>query len=131
MAHATFVQFPTFVDNNGVLCVYEEGALPFALKRVFTVTAKYGDVRGDHAHKECSQLLVCVSGQIRVTCDDGSVVEEYVCGSGEEGLLIPPGIWARQEYLGDNVVLMVFCDRVYEEEDYIRDYNDFKSFVGQ
>ena len=47
------------------------------------------------------------------------------------GLLIPPGIWSTQEYLVDNAVLMVMCDRGYEAADYIRDYNDFKTFLAQ
>jgi dTDP-4-dehydrorhamnose 3,5-epimerase-like enzyme len=89
-----------------------------------------GDIRGNHAHKQCLQLLICVSGQIRVSCDDGSFVIHHLLDSMNCGLLVPPGIWAREEYMTDGAVLMVLCDRSYEEGDYIRDYNDFKKFVG-
>jgi WxcM-like, C-terminal. len=88
-----------------------------------------GDIRGDHAHKQCSQLLVCVSGQIRVVCDDGLVETYHLLDSMNCGLLVPPCIWAKEEYVTDGAVLMVLCDRNYEEDDYIRDYNDFKKFV--
>ena len=130
MALVTPIQFPKYADPNGVLCVFECGRhVPFDVRRVFTVSARVGNIRGDHAHKKCTQLLVCVSGKIRVTCDDGSVVTEYYLDSMGSGLLIPPGIWAKEDYLVDGAVLMVLCDRGYEGEDYIRDYGDFKTFL--
>lgn len=126
------ISFPRYLDPNGVLCVFESGIqLPFEIRRVFTVSALLGDLRGDHAHKECTQLLVCVSGQIRVTCDDGLLVTNHLLQSMCDGLLIPPGIWAREEYLTDGAVLMVLCDSKYDEAEYIRDYDNFKKFVAQ
>ncbi len=131
MTNVTAVHFPRYLDPNGDLCVYEAGQqVPFDIRRIFTVSALAGDIRGDHAHKLCSQLLVCVSGQIRVVCDDGAVVTHHQLDSMNYGLLVPPGIWSREEYITDGAVLMVLCDRNYEEDDYIRDYNDFKTFVG-
>ena len=59
------VRFQKHVHNNGALCAYETGdKVPFVIKRVFTVNAQQGDVRGNHAHSECTQLLVCVSGAV-------------------------------------------------------------------
>lgn len=114
-----------------MLCVYEGGQhVPFDIRRVFTVSAREGDTRGDHAHKQCTQLLICVSGKIRVSCDDGSFVTQHLLDNMGAGLLVPPGIWAKEEYVTDSAVLMVLCDRHYEVDDYIRDYNDFKTFVG-
>jgi dTDP-4-dehydrorhamnose 3,5-epimerase-like enzyme len=127
---ATPIYVQKHTDVNGVLCVFESGRhVPFDIRRVFTVSARAGDVRGDHAHKRCAQLLVCVSGKIRVTCDDGSVVTEHYLDNMGLGLLIPPGIWAKEDYIVDDAVLMVLCDRGYEAEDYIRDYHDFKTFL--
>lgn len=130
MALVTSIQFPKYADPNGVLCVFESGRhVPFDVRRVFTVSARVGNIRGDHAHKKCTQLLVCVSGKIRVACDDGSVVTQHLLDNMGEGLLIPPGVWAKEDYVVDDAVLMVLCDRGYEAEDYIRDYNDFKAFL--
>jgi len=131
MVNATAIFFPRYLDPNGVLCVYESGQqVPFIIRRVFTVSAMGGDMRGDHAHKQCSQLLVCVSGQIRVICDNGLAVTHHLLDSMNCGLLVPPGIWAKEEYVTDGAILMVLCDRNYDEEDYIRDYNNFKIFFG-
>lgn len=131
MTDSTVIHFPRFLDPNGDLCVYESGQqVPFDIRRIFTVSALGGDIRGDHAHKQCSQLLVCVYGQIRVICDDGSTVTHYQLDSMNCGLLVPPRVWTREEYMTDGAVLMVLCDHNYEEDDYIRNYNDFKAFVG-
>lgn len=131
MIAATQVHFPKYPDDNGILYVYETGRyVPFNIQRIFTITARKGDIRGDHAHKKCSQLLVCVSGQIRVICDNGLVKTEYILANMETGLLIPPGIWATQEYTTDDAVLMVLCDRRYETEDYIRDPGEFENFLA-
>lgn len=128
---ATIIHFKKYEDPNGVLCVYEGGQqVPFDIRRVFTVSARAGDTRGDHAHKQCTQLLICVSGKIRVSCDNGSVVAQHLLDNMGAGLLVPPGIWAKEEYMTDGAVLMVLCDRGYEAEDYIRDYTDFKTFTG-
>jgi hypothetical protein len=127
----TIVTFPRYLDPNGVLCVYESGCqVPFDIRRVFTVSAMTGDPRGDHAHKQCTQLLVCVSGMVRVSCDNGIEVTHHVLEGMSIGLLVPAGIWAKEEYLTDGAVLMVLCDRGYEEGDYIRSYVDYLKYVN-
>lgn len=132
MTLATPIHFQKHADANGVLCVFESGQLvPFDIRRVFTVSAAAGDIRGDHAHKRCTQLLVCVSGVIQVTCDDGLVIAEHTLDNVGIGLLVPPGVWAKEKYIVGDAVLMVLCNRGYEAEDYIRDYDDFKKFVAQ
>jgi dTDP-4-dehydrorhamnose 3,5-epimerase-like enzyme len=126
------VRFPSHHYGGGRLSVYEAGkTVPFDIKRVFTVSAPAGQARGNHAHRKCTQLLVCVSGSIRVTCDDGTTVSNHLLDSTGTGLLVPPGIWSKQDYLSDDTTLMVLCDHVYEDEDYIRDYDDFKKFCSK
>ena len=123
------IRFPTHADATGHLTVYESGAtVPFDIRRVFTVTSVAGRGGGNHAHKRCTQLLVCVHGAIHVRCDNGSEKSEYVLDSSTHGLMLPPGIWATQDYLTEGATLMVLCDRGYEVEDYIRDYAEFQAF---
>ncbi len=131
MSMVTPINFAHYVDANGILSVYESGAsVPFDIRRVFTVSAKAGDLRGDHAHKKCVQLLICVSGSIRVICDDGRTKQDYILDHLGKGLLIPAGIWAREEYLANDAVLMVLCDQAYDASDYIRDYSDYRKFIA-
>ena len=130
MASAALINFLTYGNSDGTLSVYECGKqVPFDIRRVFTVSARKNDVRGNHAHKKCTQLLVCISGKILVSCDDGSVSTQYLLDNMSMGLLVPPGIWTSEEYVDNAAVLMVLCDRGYEADDYIRDYNDFKNFL--
>lgn len=121
------IALPRHVREDGALSVFEGGAgVPFQIARVFTVAAVDGAIRGRHAHRQCSQLLVCLSGEIEAIADDGERRRvEYLSGP-EEGLLLPPMIWGEQRYLGADALLLVLCDRGYEEADYLRDYDAFQ-----
>jgi len=112
--------------EDGELVVVEAGKdVPFAIVRMFTVRASEGAVRGRHAHQQCSQIMICVHGAIRVECDDGKSVKNFLLDRGDVGLLVPPGIWATETYRTGNSILAVLCDRPFEEADYIRDHGEF------
>ena len=124
-----FTKIPYFPDVNGSLAVVEgEVNIPFKISRVFLVSAADGAIRGDHAHRECSQFLICPSGVVEVLCDDGDQKKTFVLDHPQVGLLIPPGIWSKQTYRGALVSLTVLCDRGYEASDYIRNYDIFLDF---
>jgi dTDP-4-dehydrorhamnose 3,5-epimerase-like enzyme len=110
-------------EEQGILKVFESNDLPFSVERVFTIVNAFaGSQRGKHAHKKCNQLLCCVAGEVHLICKDGNKQIEILLNSENDAILIPSGIWAEQKYLKDNSVLMVFCDRPYEESDYIRNF---------
>ena len=112
--------------ENGELVVIESGVeISFDIKRVFFVRADENSIRGNHSHKKCSQFLCCVFGAVEVECDNGLEKKSFILNKPNIGLLIPPGIWAKQKYLKPNNVLIVACNRIYESDDYIRDYNLF------
>ena len=120
--------FPSIVEKKeqGVLRVFESENLPFIVKRVFSVVnAKGGSKRGHHAHKKCNQLICCVAGEIKLICDDGKTQVELNLIPETEAVLVPCGIWAEQDYLKDNSVIIVFSDQSYDENDYIRGYDEF------
>jgi mannose-6-phosphate isomerase-like protein (cupin superfamily) len=100
--------------------------VPYTIARVFVVRASSGAKRGDHAHKRCSQFMICVSGAVEVTCDDGFNGRSFALARADTGLLIPPGIWTTLHFDEAGVVI-VLCDRFYEAEDYIRCYDEFLS----
>jgi dTDP-4-dehydrorhamnose 3,5-epimerase-like enzyme len=123
------INLPYDFARNGDLTVMEGlSHIPFSIARVFIVRGFAGSVRGEHAHKTCTQFLTCPYGVVEVRCDDGSEVATFVLDKPEIGLLIPVSIWAQQTYLIDNSVLTVLCDRPYEHLDYIRNYEDFKEY---
>jgi len=121
-------EFSSIVQKKeqGVLRVFESDNIPFIIKRVFTVVnAKGGSKRGQHAHKKCNQLICCIAGEVNLICDDGNNQIETLLTPSNEAVLVPCGIWAVQEYIQDNSVIIVFCDQPYDENDYIRDYDEF------
>ena len=133
MKSVKLIELPYHKENNGDLVAVEgeSNLISFSIKRVFNVRAQKGNIRGRHAHRQCSQLLICTNGSIEVKCDDGSTNDLYVLDKPNFGLLIAPGIWAEQKYKENNTILTVLCDRPYEEADYLRNYDDFKLFCKQ
>jgi dTDP-4-dehydrorhamnose 3,5-epimerase-like enzyme len=116
-------------NGDGVLVVAEAAEqVPFQIQRMFTIVAAAGAKRGQHAHRLCSQFMVCVSGSVSVVCDDGGDRKTFSLDSGELALLVPPELWIEIEMRQDQSILVVLCDRVFEEHDYIRDYAAFLSF---
>jgi dTDP-4-dehydrorhamnose 3,5-epimerase-like enzyme len=133
MKSVKFIEFPIFREDNGVLSVFEYGHqfVPFSIKRIFNVKSEKGSIRGKHAHRLCSQLLICSNGSIEVLCDDSVNQNVFMLDKPNYGLLVPPGIWAEEKYIEDNSTMTVICDRIYEAKDYISDYQLFKDFASK
>ena len=131
LEHARIINLPYDFAENGDLVVMEgQRHVPFSIERVFVVRGFEGAIRGQHAHKACTQFLTCPFGKVDVRCDDGRDVVSFVLDRPQIGLLIPPGIWAQQHYIIANSVLTVLCDRSYDQEDYIRDYGQYKEYIS-
>ena len=84
--------------------------------------------RGNHAHKDCAQFIVCLSGFLDVFVDDGFVQQKYTLNQFSEGLIIPPGIWSYQKYSDVQTIINVYCDMDYKESDYIRNYEVYINY---
>ncbi|MBU3621191.1 WxcM-like domain-containing protein [Polynucleobacter sp. CS-Odin-A6] len=130
ISNCRIYQLPFIQDLRGNLSFAEyEKDLPFVAKRcfwVFDVPSK--DVRGEHAHKECHQFLICVSGHVTVMLDDGSKRVEIKLDSPSLGLHIEPGVWGVQYKYSANAVLVVLASHIYDADDYIRDYSAFLAY---
>jgi UDP-2-acetamido-3-amino-2,3-dideoxy-glucuronate N-acetyltransferase len=114
-------------DLRGSLVSGEvEHHIPFDPQRFFTVMqVPSKDVRGAHAHRLCEQFLICQIGSVAVVVDDGRVRDEVVLDDPGLGLHLPPMVWGIQYRYTADAVLLVLASRVYEPEDYIRDYDEF------
>lgn len=131
MNDAKLLKFRAFKEPNGTLVpLTAEKDIPFAVRRVFYIYDTGSDVvRGEHAHQECHQLLVCLRGTCEVRVDDGVTQAEYTLSSPEQGLHIPPTLWARQRYV-DDTCLVVFANLPFDEKDYIRDHDAYLAYRG-
>lgn len=106
--------------------------VPFEIKRIyFTYNVPKGTKRGMHAHKKLQQLLWCPYGKIEVILDDGSIKQSFLLDSPNSGLLIPNGVWRDIYWRVEGAVLCVAASEYYDENDYIRDYEEFLSYVKE
>lgn len=113
---------------NGDLTVFPEGeaGVPFPIFRVFTIAGvSAGGRRANHAHRRCTQMLACLAGGVTVEIADGRTTRREVLKPDGESLLIPPLLWNSVYFDSPETVLAVFCDRLYEEEDYLRDWDEY------
>lgn len=117
-------------DQKGNLSVVENGRMvPFDIRRVYYLyDIPGGESRGAHAHKELFQLLIAASGCFDVTLDDGIVKRTFTLNRPYQGLLIVPGIWRELNNFSSGSVCLVLASQLYNENDYIRDYNDFLNY---
>ena len=126
-------RFARVRDPRGSLVACElEEELPFMPRRYFMVFDVPGaDVRGEHAHRECHQFMVCVSGSVHIVADDGERRQEFVLDSKDIGLYIPPMTWGIQYLYSPGSTLLVLASHPYDADDYLRDYGDFLRELGQ
>ena len=127
------LQFPLIAERRGSLSYgqYDEH-LPFVPLRYFVVFDVPADqVRGNHAHRRASQVLVCVKGSCQVTIDDGRSRDSVVLDSPARGVSIPPLVWATQQKFSNEAVLLVLASEGYDPDEYITDYDEFKRIVKQ
>ncbi len=114
-------------DTRGSLTVGEVPTeVPFSPARYFAVFGVPSvELRGEHAHKQCQQFLICLHGSCRVLLDDGDRRCEVTLDRPDMGVFMPSMIWGTQYRYSPDAVLLVFASRPYEADDYLRTYDDF------
>jgi len=123
------IDIPKIKDRRGNLSVIEKDCIPFDIKRVYYLYDVPSDAyRGGHAHKEQLELLIALSGSFNVVLDNGKNKQTITLNKPNKGLLIPTGVWRELEDFSAGSVCLVLASDEFLESDYIRDYNDFKSF---
>lgn len=125
------IDFRVLGDERGSLIALESNnQIPFDISRVYYLyDTKQGVARGFHAHKKLKQLAVCIKGSCRFVMDDGANKQEVVLSTPDKGLFIDAMQWHEMYDFSDDCVLMVLANKPYDESDYIRDYDVFKSEV--
>jgi dTDP-4-dehydrorhamnose 3,5-epimerase-like enzyme len=117
-------------DLRGTLAVLEATVLPFAPQRIFSIFDVPSELlRGAHAHRQCSQFLICLTGSVRCVVDDGRTRDEIELTGADFGLLVPPMVWSTQYGYTRDAVLLVVASHLYDPDDYIRDYDEFLEAV--
>ena len=125
------IELPKIIDPRGNLTVAEQlRNIPFGIKRVYWVyDVPGGESRGGHAHKKCKEFIIAVSGSFHVTLDNGKEKTIYLLNHPYQGLLVETNIWRTLDDFSSGAVCLVLASEPYDENDYIRDYNEFLEYV--
>lgn len=130
----SLIQLNSYVDPRGGLIAFEQGKnCPFDVKRCFYIYDTKGSdtIRGAHANKKSKFLLVVVSGSCRVKIDTGTEQDEVLLNDPNVALYLDKMIWKEMFEFSYNAVLMVLSNELYDENEYIRDYEEFKKIMSK
>ena len=121
------INMDIFGDERGKLISLESNKnIPFDIKRVYYIYDTIPEqVRGKHAHRELEQIIVAIDGACQFVLDDGKTREKIWLNRPDIGLYIGKNIWGEMHNFSYGCKLMVLASKYYEEEDYIKDYNEF------
>ena len=123
------ISIPKIEDNRGNLSVIEHDVIPFEIKRVYYLyDVPAGAERGGHSHIDQKGFLVALSGSFDVVLNDGQNQQIVTLNKPYEGLLINQGIWRELNNFSSGSVCLVVASAVFDENDYIRDFEEFLGF---
>jgi dTDP-4-dehydrorhamnose 3,5-epimerase-like enzyme len=125
------INIPKIEDYRGNLAIVENDVLPYKIKRVYYLYDVPSTAhRGGHSHKEQLEFLIALSGSFDVVLKDGTQMEKVTLNKPDKGLLINKNIWRELENFSSGAVCLVLASDVFDEDDYIRDYNEFIQYLN-
>lgn len=131
MTQIQLITLPKIEDHRGNLSVIENDTIPFDIKRVYYLyDVPSGAERGGHAHKEQQEVLIALSGSFDVILNDGKTEKTVTLNKPNQGLLIGSGVWRELKNFSSGAVCLVIASDVFNEDDYIREFDEFIAFVN-
>ena len=130
--NTALIDFPKITDPRGNLTVAQAHTdVPFAVKRAYWVyDVPAGECRGGHAHKLCKEVLIALSGSFHVTVDNGEEQKTVLLNHPYQGLLIDTDVWRTLDDFSSGAVCLVLASEPFDEDDYIREYDDFLRYLA-
>lgn len=131
MKEPKIIELPKFTDPRGNLSFLEnENQIPFKIARSYWIyDVPGGEIRGGHAFKENDEFIIALSGSFDVVLDNGEKKQKFQLNRSYYGLYVPKGWWREMENFSTNSVAFILSSIPYDENDYIRNYDDFKSLA--
>jgi dTDP-4-dehydrorhamnose 3,5-epimerase-like enzyme len=127
------INLKSFYSSSGKLTpITFNKNFPFKIKRIFFLHGKINKVRGDHAHKKCTQLFMPISGKMVLEISTPNLTKKISINANSKfAILVPPKYWCSIKFLKKNSILMVMNDREYEFNDYIETFNEYKKYLNK
>jgi hypothetical protein len=128
---AKLIELPKILDDRGNLTFIEgENHIPFKIERTYWIyDVPGGEKRGGHAYKELEELIIALSGSFDVVLDDGKEKHTFSLNRSYYGLYVPKMMWRQMENFSTNSLALILASGPYNEKDYLRDYELFKTMV--
>ena len=133
MDKAKIIQLPKIKDPRGNLSFLESGKhIPFEIKRSYWIyDVPGGEIRGGHAFIEQQELIIALSGSLDIIVSDGNEEKKFSLNRSYYGLYVPSGLWRHMENFSTNTLALVVSSTSFNENDYIRDFDEFKKVKNE
>ncbi len=127
------IELPKIIDDRGNLSFIESNAhIPFKIARTYFIyDVPGGEIRGGHAFKEQQEFIIALSGSFEVKLSDGITEKIYHLNRSYYGILVPKMMWRSLENFSTNSLALVVSNQEYDENDYIRNFDEFKTQVNE
>lgn len=124
------IQLPKILDERGNLSYFEnESQIPFTIQRAYWIyDVPGGEARGGHAYKSLQEVIVALSGSFDVILNDGKDQKCYTLNRSYNAIYVPRTIWRHMENFSTNSLALIVADQPYDENEYIRNFEDFQQF---
>ncbi|POY34900.1 hypothetical protein C3K47_17495 [Solitalea longa] len=131
LSNVKLIDLPKILDDRGNLSFFENNKqIPFEIKRTYWIyDVPGGELRGGHAFKEQQEFIVALSGSFDVVIQDGKVEKRISLNRSYYGIYLPNMLWRSLENFSTNSLALIVSDQAYDENDYVRDFDTFKSLV--
>jgi len=126
-----FIEFPKIPDERGNLSFFENNVqIPFCISRTYWIyDVPGGEVRGGHAYKSLQEVIIALSGSFDVVLHDGVSEKTFSLNRSYYGLYVPKMIWRHMQNFSTNSLAMIVSDQPYNDNEYLRDFDQFKEML--
>ncbi len=130
---ARIIELPKIIDQRGNLSFFESpNQIPFEIKRTYWIyDVPGGETRGSHAFKEQQEFIIALSGSFDVILHNGIKEEVFSLNRSYYGLYIPKLYWRKLENFSTNSLALIVSDKLFDENDYIRDFDEFRTLKNE
>lgn len=131
MQGVKIIEFPKIPDERGNLSFFENNAhIPFSISRTYWIyDVPGGEVRGGHADKSLQEVIIALSGSFDVVLNDGVSEKTFTLNRSYYGLYVPKMIWRHMQNFSTNSLAMIVSDQPYDENEYLRNFDQYKDMV--